>query len=436
MSQPLVSVGDPASFPRVLLSCLALVALGTIAAAPAAAQVHGKVVSPPANHWSKFGIAVDASPDTLVAGATDSIRNDDATNCSFAYPGFGSVAVFTKGTSGWTLSQTLWHDHFTDTNDWEPHFGSSVSLRGDTLVVGAERLPLNGVFEVGGFYLFQRTSPSATFTRAGPFFAPNPIGGARLGEIGGVATNGRFVAITNHTQPILFYQIQGASVAFVGSVSLPVAAPPEKIYITDNDVLVGMISGFNNLVAFKLSPTGAVAIDTSSLNDGSSYTRPASADGNTFVSGLNGDRTLFRVVAFGVNSVASIKDLTVPIPPGLPNPPTANSPVPTGIGIKEGSGIYVGFTGTVVADAYLAGFLSSSYQLVSTVRPTQMAEVVGTTTWGHPVSFNGEDLFLSDFESGPSSACVDNFPSRGYVDGFIAGGRGVGAELASLVALY
>jgi len=410
---------------RWLATCVWLACI--IAATPAGAQMWRGAVTPPPNHFLQFGRAVDASSDTLVIGAPDSIRNNDASNCSIAYPGFGAVAVYTRTAAGaWALSQELWHDPFSsgDTTDWEPRFGNSVSLRGNTLAVSAERLPLNGVGNVGGFYVFQRTSPTASFTRLGPFFAPTPQQDVRLGDVSGIATNGNYVAVSDHVS-ILYYRIQGASVSFVASISPPVPAPPDKLFITDNDVLVGLITGYTSLLAYQLGPSSYTTLDTSALVDGSIYSRPAAGSGNTFVSGLSNDPARMRIVAFSSGAVASVNSRVVPN--------TSSSPV--SMAVKAGAGIYVSLRDA--SDGRLSGFLSGDYTWVSSHWPTRLPGIAASSSWGLAAAFNGRDLFVGDYQGGQAAGgCTTNFPSTGSVSWFLAGGLGVAIRTTPLAVLF
>jgi hypothetical protein len=412
--------------------------LSAATGAPAWGQVPAQFIQPPPFRWLEFGQNIAASPDTLVTGAPDSIRNDDTSDCNVALSGFGAAGVYAMSGSQWSISQELWHDFYPamDTLDHEPRFGASVSLHGNTLAVTAERLQDGSTEEVGAFYLFQRSSPSENFSRSGPFYPPSPIFGERLGEIGGLATNGSYVAIDLNSTAILIYSVQGSQASFLEAVSLPVSAPPFRIFITDTNIMVAMIPGYQNLVAYQLSPTGATAVDTSMLSDGWIYAFPAAGDGNTFVAGLSSDVTKFRIVRFGSGTVSAVSTLVAPVPFGLPNPPTPNSPQPRSLAIKEGEGIYIVYLDATPADAYIAGFLSGSYTMASVIQLATMSGVGITSSGGISTAFNGAALFVGD----PGVArgggnCTNNYPSAGAVYAFWAGGLGAAIVETALTPL-
>jgi hypothetical protein len=377
-------------------------------ALPAGAQVPRQLLTPPPNHWLQFGYALDASAATLVVSAPDSIRNNDASNCAInsasTGSGYGAVAVYSKSGSDWVLSQQLWHDQIApnDFTDYEPRFGDSISLRGNTLVVGAPRVPVSGLLQAGGFYVFQRTSPSTTFSRVGPIGAPAPSEGERLGDNSGVATNGTYVAVAEDaSRSVLYYRIQGNTVSYVASTP-SLAGIPDRLFITDNNVLIAFISGYPTLLAYQLGPSGLSQIDTSSLMGGSlRYTRAAGGGGNTFVSGLNSDPTAYRAVTFGAGAVSSVKTLTVPIPYFVTTTPSAGGAAYAKIAVKEGSGVYVSPTPATIGDGYIAGILGGNFTSVNTSRPSTMAGVVSSGSWGQPITFSGFELFVSDPYTSP-----------------------------------
>ena len=269
--------------------------------------------------------------------------------------------------------------------------------------------------EAGGFYVFQRTSPSAAFSRVGPIGAPNPMRNGRLGDISGIATNGTYVAVGDDaSRSVLYYRIQGSTVSYVASTP-SLAGLPDRLFITDNNVLIAFISGYPTLLAYQLGPSGLSQIDTSSLKDGSlRYTRPAGGDGNTFVSGLNSDPTAYRAVTFGAGAVSSIKTLTVPIPYYVTTTPSAGGSPYAKVAVKEGSGAYVSPTPSTIADGYIAGILGGNFTSVNTIRPSTMAGVVTSGAWGQPIAFNGSELFVSDPYSKPggSAHAQRTFPPR------------------------
>ena len=104
----------------------------------------------------RFGYRVSISDNTLVVGAIfeDGGTGDPASAAGAAY-------VFTRSGTSWTQQQIL-HASDKQENDW---FGGSVSISGDTLVVGATREgggPGDPVSAAGAVYIFTRSGTSWT----------------------------------------------------------------------------------------------------------------------------------------------------------------------------------------------------------------------------------------------------------------------------------
>jgi len=95
-----------------------------------------------------FGTSVSVSGDTLVVGAPYDDRSSSDTN-------EGSAYVFTRSSSGvWTQQEQL---KASDASSYD-RFGTSVSISGDTVVVGAPYDDDNGKSESGSAYVFVRSS--------------------------------------------------------------------------------------------------------------------------------------------------------------------------------------------------------------------------------------------------------------------------------------
>ena len=89
-----------------------------------------------------FGDSVAISGDTLVVGAR--LDNDTAVNS-------GSVYVYTRSMGTWSLEQKL----VASDPDAFDYFGASVSISGDTLVVGSIHDDANG-YQSGAAYIYSR----------------------------------------------------------------------------------------------------------------------------------------------------------------------------------------------------------------------------------------------------------------------------------------
>jgi hypothetical protein len=89
-----------------------------------------------------FGDAVAVSGDTVVVGAqTVLLRNGE----------FGAAYVFVKPAGGWAnMTQTA----KLTPSDNALHFGASVAISGDTIVIGAPWTEVNGVPQQGALYVY------------------------------------------------------------------------------------------------------------------------------------------------------------------------------------------------------------------------------------------------------------------------------------------
>ena len=105
---------------------------------------------------SYFGDAVSIDDDTIVVGADDNDFGDDS----------GAAYVFTRTGTLWTEQQRL----ILNSGQLRDYFGSSVSVFGDTLVVGAQRQD-DAAFDAGSAYVYTRSGNEWTLAQslnAGP----------------------------------------------------------------------------------------------------------------------------------------------------------------------------------------------------------------------------------------------------------------------------
>ena len=100
-----------------------------------------------ASNRDNFGTSVSISGDTVVVGAPND--DDSQTNSGSAY-------VFTRSSSGvWSQQAKLTAEAESGKDD---KFGRSVSVSGDTVVVGAPYDDNDGVSDIGSAYIFTRSS--------------------------------------------------------------------------------------------------------------------------------------------------------------------------------------------------------------------------------------------------------------------------------------
>jgi phage baseplate assembly protein gpV len=116
-----------------------------------------KLTADDAAVYDQFGISVSIDGDTIVIGAR---KDDDGPRDS------GSAYVFTRDTagdlaSGWTQVTKL---HADDRNQHD-HFGTSVSVDGGMIVIGALFHDANGLGDSGSAYVYTLASDSTSLTR-------------------------------------------------------------------------------------------------------------------------------------------------------------------------------------------------------------------------------------------------------------------------------
>jgi hypothetical protein len=126
----------------VLLSCLAS-AWGRPAEPSVLTAIHrAELASSGEQPTDDFGDAVAVDGDTIVVGAVGlQLRNGEG----------GAAYVFVKPANGWknmTQVATL------TPSDNAIHFGAAVAISGDTIVIGAPWTEVNGVPQQGAVYVF------------------------------------------------------------------------------------------------------------------------------------------------------------------------------------------------------------------------------------------------------------------------------------------
>ena len=102
-----------------------------------------------------FGVSVSLYGDTALIGA----KNDDDNSKTDS----GSVYVFTRSSSDGTFTQQS-KLHASDAAAGD-NFGFSVSLYGDTALIGAYYDDDNSKSNSGSVYVFTRSSTDGTFTQ-------------------------------------------------------------------------------------------------------------------------------------------------------------------------------------------------------------------------------------------------------------------------------
>ncbi|HEY3494819.1 MAG TPA: hypothetical protein VGK73_09045, partial [Polyangiaceae bacterium] len=266
---------------------------------------------------SHFGSAVAADDQTLIIGdseakapATDGIPRNK-----------GQVHVYTRAGSveSWQPLQIL--KPFGPVGG-EVHFGWTLALHGNLLVVSANRDALDCATypcansqddrQQGAFYVYKRTAPGQSFTRVGTKYTePAPQLDGRFGRV--IATNGKFIAAAGGvldaaTSPdIHIYTIQ-ANGSIVYSYSIDPTLRPLSVAITANDILAAIPGTSEPVVrAYHLQASQPVAL-SNSASLGTGY-RAVVASGNTIAAldGSNGGRVVMAPVSSaGVGSVTTL----------------------------------------------------------------------------------------------------------------------------------
>ena len=119
-----------------------------------------RLVAPDGGAEDFFGISVSVVGDTAVIG----VRLDDTA----AGPDAGSAYVFARSGSTWTLQQKL----LAADGAAGDSFGTSVSVDGDTLIVGAPVADTAGGVDAGAAYVFVRSG--ATWTEQQKLLPTDP----------------------------------------------------------------------------------------------------------------------------------------------------------------------------------------------------------------------------------------------------------------------
>jgi len=164
----LAFLGAPAASARV--------AFGSVPARPAAAAIRApqpasdplglaavelaRIADPDATLKGEFGLKVALSGDTALVSAPSATVGGLA--------GAGSVYVFIRSGSKWTLQATLVASDAAAQDD----FGRALAFAGNTAVVGAENKTVAGQAEAGEAYVFVRSG--TTWLEQAKLTAPTP----------------------------------------------------------------------------------------------------------------------------------------------------------------------------------------------------------------------------------------------------------------------
>ncbi|HEX2735439.1 MAG TPA: hypothetical protein VHM70_27750 [Polyangiaceae bacterium] len=351
--------------------------------------------APETLNWKWLGDSVAIDANTFVAGAPESIRNANPNLCGLNI-GYGAIAIYKKSGGTWSYAQKFWHDPTTDTDTSEIKFGRSISLRGNVLVVSAEREDHPSAVNAGAFLVFTRPNATSNFTKLGTYYSPTPTQEGRLGENSGLASNTQFIAIGEpSTFKLLIYKIQNNVVSYAYSITPPVPGRYAGLYLTDNNILVGIMYGQPTLHAFRLAAGGATSVDTSSLaRTNTTVTGALGGDGNTVVAQLSdssGGSYLTQVVNFANNNVTWVD-----------NRPIAAMHDGVRISVKENQAFFLASSAGIASYKFTTnGGSGHDYNYEGVFHPTSYPELGPVGTSATAVAFNGTDLLVGDRDINP-----------------------------------
>jgi uncharacterized repeat protein (TIGR01451 family) len=244
-----------------------------------------------------LGRSVSVSGDTVVGGAPDhdGPAGQDA----------GAAYVFVRSAGTWTEQQKL----FASDGAAGDSFGSSSSLTGNRLVVGARRDDTPGGPDAGSAYLFVRTG--TTWTEPQKLLAPDGTANDQFGASASVS--GNLVAAGAHVDDTSDGLDAGSVHAFRDSTQ------PANLAVTKTDGLFEVLPGQSityTITASNAGPTDAldaVLLDTlSPMLTGATWTCSPSA-GSTC--GAGGSGSIHDVFSLPVGGTATYA-LTATVDPG------------------------------------------------------------------------------------------------------------------------
>jgi len=197
-----------------------------------------------------FGEAVGISADTLVVGATDwNVGPGDQ---------FGSVYVYQRAGSEWNQQARLASSDGQDGFQYDQHFGRSVAIEGDTIVVGAPDAdhPEAGD-NAGAVYVFKRSGDS--WEESAKLEAAEPRAHERFGN--NLYLDGNTLAVAGDQDDALYVFVWDGE-AWAQQARLKFSLPPENHWRTVSLALYGDIlaAGVTNTPFFAQEGSGSVFV--------------------------------------------------------------------------------------------------------------------------------------------------------------------------------
>ena len=152
-----------------------------------------------------MGLSVSISGNTIVVGANQ-----------IDSQGLGAAYVFVKPSGGWTdLTETA--ELTASDGAWGSFFGFFVSISRDTVVVGANNAWVNGRYQ-GAAYVFEKPESGwANMTQTAKLTASNASSTSNFGF--SVSVSGNTVVVGDPDEAVAGIQNQGAAYVFVRPAS-------------------------------------------------------------------------------------------------------------------------------------------------------------------------------------------------------------------------
>jgi hypothetical protein len=356
----------------------------------------------------RFGrtLAVDGS--TLVAG-DDQYRPTQTVNCGGS--GWGAVDIYKKSGGSWTRSQTFLHT----LTSVESNFGKYVAIKGNVFVASSEREDyVSGgttIFGAGAFFVYRRSAPWASFVQLARIYAPVPTLGGWFTTTGGLATNGTYIAVGARpagTSDVYVYQITtGGAVNHVSTITLPPGVVGERLFITDQNVLVVASQAIPTPAAYRLDGNQFTQIDTSSLNNPFFYLNGTlTGDGNTvaffkrLISG-QGSTGAYRLQMVKFTSTGidwnDVRQLPMNYD-GLDDTLNVANAYPSVMALEENQGLFVALPNPDPAKMFVLGYkyAGGRYMHAGPIRNGVNHNFSISQRFAEAVAFNGTDLFVGD----------------------------------------
>src|ERR1022692_4890587 len=308
-----------------------------------------------------FGFSVSVSGDTAVVGAPNQDENDSP----------GAAYVFTRSGTTWTQQQKLTASDGSLVNE----FGISVSVSGDTAVVGAfQQQP------VAAAYVFVRSG--TTWTQQQKLTASDPVAGDAFGTSVSVSGDTAVVGANRNNS-------QGAAYVFVRNGT----TWTQQQKLTASDGVAGDFFGRSVSVdqgtavvgaQAKNSAQGAAYVFRNTGSSGPDFLITKSHVGN-FTPGQVGATYTITVMNTGTASTAGAVTVTDTVPVGL----TPTAAAGSGWGVCS----IVAQTVTCIrSDALATGISYPAITLTVTVSATAPATVTNSATvTGGGVTANADD---------------------------------------------